>query len=276
MNSRPSLLALCLLMPGPLHAQADPQDCPRLRASGASADLYCMPLVAAPGDRCARCRRARLGTGSVHRRGVAVGRSAVEPPDLDQRADVEPRKGKGGLVVWAAASIVLSARQARRPPVGRLAGAARRVRPLPGAHQRGVGHGDARDAGQGRAARGIAQQPPQAGRHLPVFSRRAHAAGRERRHESHAPWRRVDGLARGADVSRHRHAAVGDGAPPRGAALAAESRSGGARRASAGSRDARGRRHARPHCRRRAALDRGPRLHHVRLQRAVSRVRCWR
>ena len=49
MNSRPFLLALSLLVPGSLHAQADPQDCPRLRASGASADLYCMPLIPAPG-----------------------------------------------------------------------------------------------------------------------------------------------------------------------------------------------------------------------------------
>jgi len=45
---RSSLLALTLAT-GRLIAQGTPADCPRLAASGGSTDLYCVPLVAAPG-----------------------------------------------------------------------------------------------------------------------------------------------------------------------------------------------------------------------------------
>ena len=102
MNTRLSLLALCLLMPGPLHAQADPQDCPRLRASGASADLYCMPLIAAPGINAHGS--VELGwvpgpfTVAVSPSGIQRWNLLVATAGLTQ----PPRRGKGGLVVWAA------------------------------------------------------------------------------------------------------------------------------------------------------------------------------
>ena len=212
-----------------------------------------------------------MGTGSVHRGGIALRRSTVEPSGRDGRADPAAASGQGRARGVGGAAIVLPTPQAWCPPVGQPAGAAHRVRSFPGAHQRRGGHRDAGDAGESGVARRIARQPPPAGRHLPVFSRRAHAAGRERRHESHEPWRRIDRLAGGTDVPGNRHAAFGDGTPPRGATLAAEGRPCRACRASKGSRNARGRRHARPRRRHRAAVDRRSRLHHVRLQRTVSR-----
>jgi hypothetical protein len=102
MTSRLPVLALCLLLPGWLHAQADPQDCPRLRASGASADLYCMPLIAAPGI--SAHGSVELGwvpgpftvavsPAGVQRWNLLISTSGLVP------ATTPP--GKAGLVVWA-------------------------------------------------------------------------------------------------------------------------------------------------------------------------------
>jgi FtsP/CotA-like multicopper oxidase with cupredoxin domain len=101
--SRPILLALCLILPGLLRAQADPQDCPRLRASGASADLYCMPLVAAPGIDAHGAVELGWVPGPFT---VAVSPSGVQRWNLlisTAGLMSKPRKGKRGLVVWAAA-----------------------------------------------------------------------------------------------------------------------------------------------------------------------------
>ncbi len=102
MNTRLSLLALCLLTPGPLHAQADPQDCPRLRDSGASADLYCMPLVAAPGIVAHGAVELGWVPGPFT---VAVTQSGIQRWSLlisTSGLALGQRKGKAGLVAWAA------------------------------------------------------------------------------------------------------------------------------------------------------------------------------
>ena len=72
MTSRLPVLALFLVcFPGRFMPRGDPPDCARLVASGASADLYCIPLIPAPGYRRARIGGAGLGSGPVHRRRVA-------------------------------------------------------------------------------------------------------------------------------------------------------------------------------------------------------------
>jgi FtsP/CotA-like multicopper oxidase with cupredoxin domain len=103
MTSHLPVLALSLLLPGWLHAQAEPQDCPRLRASGASADLYCMPLLPAPG--LSAHGSVELGwvpgpfTVAVSPAGVQRWNLLISTSGLVS-ASTPP--GKAGLVVWAA------------------------------------------------------------------------------------------------------------------------------------------------------------------------------
>jgi len=103
MNSRLTVFALCLLLPGWLHAQADPQDCPRLRASGASADLYCLPLVPAPGVNAHGSVELGWVPGPFT---VAVSPTGVQRWNLlistSGLVPAGARPGKAGLVVWAA------------------------------------------------------------------------------------------------------------------------------------------------------------------------------
>ncbi len=99
MNSRPILFALSLLVPGPLLAQAGPHDCPRLVASGASADLYCMPLTAAPGLSATGAVELGWVPGPFT---VAVTPSGVQRWNLRISTEgLAARRGRAGYVAWA-------------------------------------------------------------------------------------------------------------------------------------------------------------------------------
>jgi FtsP/CotA-like multicopper oxidase with cupredoxin domain len=99
--SRPTVLALCLLLPGLLHAQAGSHDCPRLVASGASADLYCIPLTAAPGISAHGAVELGWVPGPFT---VAVSPAGVQRWNLliSTSGLVSSGSGKSGFVVWAA------------------------------------------------------------------------------------------------------------------------------------------------------------------------------
>ena len=103
MTSRLPVLALFLvLLPRALHAQGNPPDCARLVASGASADLYCIPLIPAPGYD---------AHGSVELGWVPGPFTVAVSPGGVQRWNLlitttglarGTRPGKSGFVVWAA------------------------------------------------------------------------------------------------------------------------------------------------------------------------------
>ena len=97
-----SLILATALMPPALLAQGDSTGCPRIVASGASADLYCMPLLAAPGI--GARGSAELGwvpgpfTVSVAEGGVQRWKLRIETVGLETIAV----RGRSGFVAWAA------------------------------------------------------------------------------------------------------------------------------------------------------------------------------
>ena len=101
MKSRLPVLALFLLFPGALHAQGNAPDCARLVASGASADLYCIPLIPAPGYDAHGS--VELGwvpgpfTVAVSPGGVQRWNLLISAAGLDRRS----RGGRSGYVAWA-------------------------------------------------------------------------------------------------------------------------------------------------------------------------------
>lgn len=97
-----SLILGTVLLPSALLAQGDSTGCPRIVASGASADLYCMPLLAAPGI--SARGSVELGwvpgpfTVSVAEGGVQRWKLRVETSGLESVAV----RGRSGVVAWAA------------------------------------------------------------------------------------------------------------------------------------------------------------------------------
>ena len=222
MISRLPVLALFLLFPGALHAQGSPPDCPRLVASGASADLYCIPLIPAPGYDAHGS--VELGwvpgpfTVAVSPGGVQRWNLLISAPGLDRTK----RGARSGFVVWAAPpSLTPLVRLGVLGTGPLLAG--------PVAFDRFLVLISAEADTATREMRGkvVLRGESPSNRLRPAdtyqfflgaLTPRGATGDHVNHHAQHGDG--GDGVGRGPDVSRPRHAAVGDGAASGGSALA--------------------------------------------------------